>query len=87
MTDGMTEEEKLQWIQTTIWDTIDGMFNGEANESDLYATCAVMLQSAIELYTVALDDEMIERVLDETRDKLPELRKRMERRLGDRVLH
>jgi len=83
----MTEEEKLKWIQDTIWDAVDGMFKGNADESELYATCAVMLQTAIELYSVALDDDMIKRVLDETRNKIPDLRIRMEKRLSNRILH
>lgn len=83
----MTDDEKMIEINRAIWGTVDHMFKGETDESQLYATCAVLLQTAIELYTICLTDENIERILNETKDNLPELRERMKQRLGDRILH
>ena len=83
----MIEDEKMIEINRAIWGTVDHMFKGETNESQLYATCAVLLQTAIELYTISLTDENIERILNESKDKLPELRERMQKRLGERVFH
>ena len=48
---------------------------------------AVLLQTAVELYTVALDDEAIEKIIAITLEDIPLLRERMKKRLGERVLH
>ena len=83
----MTEEKKLEDINRTIWKTVDSILAGDQEVDELYATGAVLLQTAIELYTVALEDEAIEKILNITVDDIPELRERMKKRLGERVLH
>lgn len=83
----MTEEKKLEDINRTIWKTVDSILAGDPEVDELYATGAVLLQTAIELYTVALEDEAIEKILNITVDDIPELRERMKKRLGERVLH
>ena len=85
----MTQEEKIENLQTEVWKTVDGLFNNDElpQINDVYAASAVMLQTAIELYTVVLPDEDIARIMELTLETLPDLRERMRKRLGTRVLH
>ena len=63
------------------------MLSGEPDIQKLYAASAVLLQTAVELYTVALDDDAIEKIINITLEDIPLLRERMKKRLGERVLH
>ena len=84
----MTEDQdRIEHVQREIWRLLDNMLSGEPEVQHLYAASAVLLQTAIELYTVALDDQAIEKILNVTLEDIPELRERMKQRLGERVLH
>lgn len=83
----MNEEDRIEDVQRELWTLLDNMLSGEPDIQKLYATSAVLLQTAVELYTVALDDEAIEKIINITLEDIPQLRERMKKRLGERVLH
>ncbi len=83
----MNEEDRIEDVQRELWTLLDNMLSGEPDIQKLYATSAVLLQTAVELYTVALDDEAIEKIINITLEDIPLLRERMKKRLGERVLH
>ena len=72
---------------TSLWTLLNDILGGEPDIQKLYAASAVLLQTAVELYTVALDDEAIEKIINITLEDIPLLRERMQKRLGERVLH
>jgi len=83
----MNEEDRIEDVQRELWTLLDNMLSGEPDIQKLYAASAVLLQTAVELYTVALDDEAIEKIISITLEDIPLLRERMKKRLGERVLH
>ena len=83
----MDEDERIEDGQREVWTVLNDILGGEPDIQKLYAASAVLLQTAVELYTVALDDEAIEKIINITLEDIPLLRERMQKRLGERVLH
>lgn len=78
---------KIDDVQKQIWNLIDRQFAEETSQEQLYVTGAVLLQTAIELYSVILEDDDIQRLFDSATKSIPDLRQRMQDRLGPRVIH
>ena len=83
----MDEDERIEDVQRELRTLLNDILRGEPDIQKLYAASAVLLQTAVELYTVALDDEAIEKIINITLEDIPLLRERMQKRLGERVLH
>ena len=45
------------------------------------------MKIAIELYTVVLDDDSIQALLERISEDVPKIRETMEKSLGERVIH
>jgi|MDSV01.1.fsa_nt_gb hypothetical protein len=76
----------LATIQHDLWDVVNKHL-GPEDRSKLLALSGSMMKTAVELYTVILDDNDIEGVLEVVAEDIPKIREKMQEKIGERVLH
>ena len=79
-------DEDFQKIQNELWDVVNKHVGPEDQEVIL-ALSGSMMAIAIELYTILLEDEDIEGILEVVAKDIPKIRKLMTKKMGKRVLH
>ena len=79
-------DEDFQKIQNELWDVVNKHVWPEDQEVIL-ALSGSMMAIAIELYTILLEDEDIEGILEVVAKDIPKIRKLMTKKMGKRVLH
>ena len=77
---------KLKELQTELWNIVN-KYVGPEDRGAVLGISGMMISIAIELYTVVLQDEDIEGVLEVVSEEIPLLRAKMESELGERTLH
>ena len=82
MSDGM----KLKEMQMDLWD-LANKYIGPEDRGAVLALCGNMMSVCMQLYTVVLQDEDIEEVLETVSEDIPLLRAKMETELGERSIH
>ena len=80
------DDKELQIISGKLWDIVNEHV-GPTDKTELLATSGMMLKVALELYTVVLDDEAIEGLLQTVAASIPQNRAKMTEKLGERTLH
>ena len=80
------EMEKMRQVQKELWDVVNNHI-GPEDRSNLLMLSGSMIKIAIELYTVILEDDDIEGVLEVVANDLPQIRAKMSEKIGERVLH
>ena len=79
-------DEDFAKIQNELWDVVNKHVGPEDQEVIL-ALSGSMMAIAIELYTVLLEDEDIEGILEVVAKDIPKIRKLMTKKMGKRTLH
>lgn len=82
-----TDEEKLLVLQNDLWKLVNTHIGGQGQSSEVLSTSGMMLKVALQLYTILMSDNEIEKTLDHIKLTIPDLRDKMENLLGERVLH
>ena len=80
------DTDELQVIQKKLWDIVNEHV-GPTDQAQLLGTSGMMLKVALELYTVVLDDEAIEGLLQTVAASIPQNRAKMKSMLGERTVH
>ena len=83
----MVDDKDFLIIQNELWDVVNSHITPEEHGDMLLAVSGSMLNIAIELYTVVLRDEDIEKLLDVVVSGIPKSRTKIHERLGKRMLH
>ena len=60
---------------------------GPDDPTKVLAVSGVLMKIAIELYTVVLDDDSIQALLERISEDVPKIRESMEKSIGERVIH
>lgn len=81
-----SEDLKFREMQSDLWD-LANKYIGPEDRTAVLALCGNMMSVCMQLYTVILQDEEIETVLDTVSEDIPLLRAKMESNLGERVIH
>ena len=81
-----THDIEIKEIQGKVWDVVNQHITPE-NRSAVMALSGSMIKIALELYTVILEDEDIETVLERVCDDIPKLRANMKEQIGERIIH
>ena len=79
-------DEDFRKIQNELWDVVNQHVGPEDQEVVL-ALSGSMMAIAIELYTILLQDEDIEGILEHVAADIPKIRKKMSKKMGKRILH
>ena len=82
----MSENLKFSEMQSDLWD-LANKYLGAEDRTAVLALCGNMMSVCMQLYTVVLQDEDIESVLNTVSEDIPLLRAKMESNLGERVIH
>ena len=82
----MSENLKFSEMQSDLWD-LANKYLGAEERTAVLALCGNMMSVCMQLYTVVLQDEDIESVLNTVSEDIPLLRAKMESNLGERVIH
>ena len=77
---------KLKELQTELWNIVN-KYVGPEDRGAVLGISGMMISIAIELYTVVLQDEDIEGVLEVVAEDIPKLRANMQSQIGERTLH
>ena len=80
------DTDKLAAIQAELYKIAEANVQPD-DSAGLLATSAMMLKTALELYTVVLDDEAIMKVLEIAVNDLPKERGRMCNQMGQVTIH
>ena len=79
-------EEDFRKIQKQLWDVVN-QHVGPEDQQVIFALSGTMMAIAIQLYTVLLQDEDIEGILEHVAADIPKIRKKMSKKMGKRTLH
>ena len=79
-------EAKLRKIHQQLWDIVNEHL-GPEDPNAVMMLSGAMLKVCLELYTVVLQDQDIENLLDVTKVDLPRIRANLAGMIGDRVVH
>ena len=82
----MSDDIKIREINNHLWDVVNSHI-GPEDKSVVFALSGCMIKTALELYTVILEDEDIIGVLDKVCEDIPKLRANMREQIGERTLH
>ena len=82
----MSENLKFSEMQSDLWD-LANKYIGAEDRTAVLALCGNMMSVCMQLYTVVLQDEDIESVVNTVSEDIPLLRAKMESNLGERVIH
>ena len=82
----MSENLKFSEMQSDLWD-LANKYIGAEDRTAVLALCGNMMSVCMQLYTVVLQDEDIESVLNTVSEDIPLLRAKMESNLSERTLH
>ena len=79
-------DEDFQKIQNGLWDVVN-QHVGPEDQEVILALSGSMMAIAIELYTILLQDEDIEDILEVVAKDIPRIRKNMAKKMSKRILH
>ena len=79
-------EEDFRKIQKQLWDVVN-QHVGPEDQQVIFALSGTMMAIAIQLYTVILQDEDIEGILEHIANDIPKIREKMSDKMGKRILH
>ena len=82
----MSEDLQFSEMQSDLWD-LANKYIGAEDRTAVLALCGNMMSVCMQLYTVVLQDEDIESVLNTVSKDIPLLRAKMESNLSERTLH
>ena len=85
----MSKQNDMEKLAKDIWEVISRNLENKDNKNNLLTSAAVLLKTAIELYTVALkEDSDIERLItEEVVPTIPKLRDNMKRMVKPPTIH
>lgn len=70
-------DDEMAEFQQFVWDQVSEYMQEEDTIDGLYMTAAVLMKTAIELYSMVLDDEDVIKVMEETHSSIPQLREQV----------
>ena len=73
-------------LQQELWDIVSTRIGPEGDQQ-LLMVSGTLVATAIELYTIMLDDQEISKLLETVRATIPECREKMARKIGTLTLH
>ena len=82
----MNDIERISLIEKELWDVVNNHV-GPEDRTAVLALSGCMIKVALQLYTIVLQDEDIEGVLDVVAEDIPKLRANMQSQIGERTLH
>ena len=82
----MNDIERLSLIEKELWDVVNNHV-GPEDRTAVLALSGCMIKVALQLYTIVLQDEDIEGVLEVVAEDIPKLRANMQSQIGERTLH
>ena len=82
----MNDIERISLIEKELWDVVNNHV-GPEDRTAVLALSGCMIKVALQLYTIVLQDEDIEEVLETVSEDIPLLRAKMETELGERIIH
>ena len=80
------DDLKLKEINHELWDVVNKHV-GPEDRGVLLALSGSMIKIAIELYTVILEDNDIQSVLQTVAEDITKMRENMQQNIGERTLH
>ena len=82
----MNDIERISLIEKELWDVVNNHV-GPEDRTAVLALSGCMIKVALQLYTIVLQDEDIEGVLEVVAEDIPKLRANMQSQIGERTLH
>ena len=82
----MNDIERISLIEKELGDVVNNHV-GHEDRTAVLALSGCMIKVALQLYTIVLQDEDIEGVLEVVAEDIPKLRANMQSQIGERTLH
>mgnify|MGYP003150057042 FL=1 len=80
------KQDEMEAFQQALYDLASKHMEGD-DPSTLFMCCGVMLKTCIEMYLSVLNDEAVEKVLQDAARSIPVLRDKIENELSKITVH